>query len=136
VDLSLLVRFLKTNDLNAKNGQTAPGGSVCPYPVEQPVACGLDPTFPFQSPPLGYTNTKSCKLDGNDHLASGNCFAAAKGALTMNLAALGAVPLQTARTSTAGGSCSSSAPRPPPSPQASRRLPHASWRQSRHSRGR
>lgn len=97
VDLSLLVRFLKTANPEAKNGMTAPGGGLCPFPVSESSACGPDPTFPFQSPPLAYTNGQDCQLEGTSEVASGACFVTAKGALTMNLSVLGPVPLQDAQ---------------------------------------
>lgn len=97
VDLSLLIRFLKTNDPKAKNGKTTPGGGLCPFPLDEASACGPEPTFPFQTPPLAYTNGTNCKLEGTDQVAAGSCFVTAKGALTMTLAALGQVPLQDAQ---------------------------------------
>jgi hypothetical protein len=95
VDMSMLLRFLKTNDPKSANGMVTPGGAMCPLPLGPGAACSPDKTFPFQAPPLSYANaTQPCTLVGAQESAPAPCFATTPASLTMQLPILGAVPLQ------------------------------------------
>jgi hypothetical protein len=95
VDMSMLLRFLKTANPKGGNGHVTPGGALCPFPLSPDAACGPEATFPFQTPPLEYANsTQPCALNGTMESAAAPCFATTPASLTMQLPILGAVPLQ------------------------------------------
>jgi hypothetical protein len=95
VDLSMLLRFIKTSDPKAANGQVTVGGAICPMPVGGTAACGPDKGFPFQVPNLAYTNAmQPCALAGTTEMSAAPCFSTGLSSLTMQLPILGAVPLQ------------------------------------------
>jgi hypothetical protein len=94
VDLSLLIRFLKTSDPKAANSEITIGGGRCPFPAAPDVACGPEPVFPFQSPGVSYTNGQNCMLMETTEVAAGACFASALTSLAVNMPLLGPVPLQ------------------------------------------
>jgi hypothetical protein len=95
VDMSMLLRFLNTSDPKAASGKVTPGGAMCQWPIGPDMKCGPDKTFPFQSPPLEYTNaSQPCALTGTQETAPAPCFATTPASLTMQLPILGAVPLQ------------------------------------------
>lgn len=98
VDMSMLLRFLKTSDPKTGSGTLAPGGAVCPMPLGPDKACGADKTFPFQSPPLNYANAaQPCMVQGTQESSPAPCFATTPASLTMQLPILGAVPLEEAQ---------------------------------------
>jgi hypothetical protein len=95
VDMSMLLRFLKTANPKGANGQVTPGGALCPMPLGPEAACGPEATFPFQTPALEYANaTSACALAGTQESAPAPCFVTTPASLTMQLPILGAVPLQ------------------------------------------
>ncbi len=95
VDMSLLLRFLKTANPKTSAGQVTPGGAICPFPIDPSKACQPDKTFPFQTPALAYMNgTAPCTLQGAPESAPAPCFVTNPASLTMQLPILGAVPLQ------------------------------------------
>jgi len=95
IDMSLLLRFLKTTNPKGADGQVTPGGADCPAPLSPDSACGPDKTFPFQTPALTYANsTQACVLAGAPESAAAPCFSTTPASLTMQLPILGAVPLQ------------------------------------------
>jgi hypothetical protein len=94
VDLSLLIRFLKTTDPKATNGEVTIGGGRCPFPLMPDGTCGPEPVFPFQAPGVAYTNGQNCMLMQTTEVAPGNCFASALTSLAINMPLLGPVPLQ------------------------------------------
>jgi hypothetical protein len=94
VDLSLLIRFLKTTDPKATNGEITIGGGRCPFPATPDGACGPEPIFPFQSPGVAYTNGQNCMLLETTEVSAGACFASALTSLAVNMPLLGPVPLQ------------------------------------------
>ena len=96
VDLSLMLRFLDTIDPpTTAMGQLTPGGALCPLPLAYDSACGPEETFPFQRPPVMFTNqTQACALGGTQESAPPPCFITTPASLTMQLPILGAVPLQ------------------------------------------
>jgi hypothetical protein len=57
-------------------------------------ACGPEPTLPFQSPGLAYTNGQSCALEDTTIVAAAPCFASVRSALTVNVPLLGSIPLE------------------------------------------
>jgi len=94
IDMSMLMRFLKTSDPKTGSGKVTPGGALCQVPLPD-APCGPDKTFPFQSPPLEYANaTQPCALAGTQEMAPPPCFSTTPASLTMQLPILGAVPLQ------------------------------------------
>jgi hypothetical protein len=98
VDMSLMLRFLKTTNPKGANGQVTPGGAFCPLPISADAACSPDKTFPFQTPSVAYENgTQPCTLTGTSESAPAPCFSTTPASLTMQLPILGAVPLQDAQ---------------------------------------
>lgn len=95
VDMNLMLRFLKTKDPKAGNGQVTPGGALCPFPLAAETPCTPDQTFPYQTPALSYANaTQACALTGTMESSPAPCFSTSLASLTMQLPILGAVPLQ------------------------------------------
>jgi hypothetical protein len=95
IDMSMLLRFLKTSDPKVGSGQVTPGGAVCQWPIGPDMKCGPDKTFPFQTPALEHANAgQTCTLTGTQESVPAPCFTTTPASLTMQLPILGAVPLQ------------------------------------------
>lgn len=94
VDMSLLLRFLKTSDPKGANGNVTTGGAMCQMPLGPDKPCGPDKTFPFQAALTHTNSTQACVLTGTQEMAAAPCFSTAPASLTLQLPILGAVPLQ------------------------------------------
>lgn len=93
VDLNAMIRFLGKVDTSQPGGFVTAGAGLCPFPYDASQVCGPLKLGPFQDT-AAYSNGKDCTLEGSSEMASGSCFAAAKGPRTVNIQLIGPVPLE------------------------------------------